>query len=506
MPSHRSQRNPADETGGRGAPAPGLVGAERTRALRWFATQADVSHAIAGARSLTDAIPRVLRAVCDALAWDVGEFWSLDPEAGVLRCRGTWHSPVLELLNYEAATAELSFAPGSGLAGNAWAGAEPIWATVLATDPRFAHRDEIARIGLQAGVAFPVRHGGAVTAVLVFFSRAAQQPDTMLERMLAALGEQIGDFLARLHAEGDLRASEERFRALVEHAHDAIMLLDQDGVVRFASQSTAGVLGYAPEAMAGRRIFTLVHPEDRTRIEASFADCLAAAGQVVRGEYRLRHAGGGWRVIEGIGVNRLAEAPVRAVVVNVRDITDRKQAEAALRASEQRYALAARGTNDGLWDWDLATNRVYYSPRWKAMLGYDEGAIGDGPDEWFTRVHARDLAPLRAAMDAHLAGNLPHFEFEYRIRHGTTGYRWMVARGLALRDPSGTPLRIAGSQTDVSDRKQAELRLRAQATRDALTDLPNRVLLSELLPPAGTTAPRRPAFSHPVLLPRPAAA
>jgi len=473
--------------------------AERNRALRWFSTQADVSHAIASAGSLADAIPRVLRAVCDVLAWDVGEFWSLDPDAGVLRCRGTWHSPVLELLNYEAATADLSLAPGSGLAGNAWLGADPIWATDLTTDPRFAYRGEIARIGLRAGVAFPVRHGGSVTAVLVFFSRAVQQPDATLERMLASLGEQIGDFLARLRAEEELRASEERFRALVEHAHDAIMLLDEDGVVRFASQSTAGVLGYAPEAMAGRRAFTLVHPEDRTRMEAAFAHCLATAGQVVRGEYRMGHADGGWRVIEGIGANRLADAAVRAVVVNVRDITDRKQAEAALRASEQRYALAARGTNDGLWDWDLATNRVYYSPRWKAMLGYEEGAIGDAPDEWFARVHPRDLVPLRAAIDAHLAGTLSHFEFEYRIRLRTGGYLWAVARGLALRDPSGTPLRIAGSQTDVSDRKQAELRLRDQATRDALTDLPNRLLFTELLGQAIAHARRDPAFHYAVL-------
>jgi diguanylate cyclase (GGDEF)-like protein/PAS domain S-box-containing protein len=482
-----------------GTALPGAVAAEPFRALRWFSTQSDVSHAIASARTVADAIPRVLRAVCDALAWDVGEFWTLDATAGVLRCRGTWHSPLLELLNYEAATAALSFAPGSGLAGNAWLGAEPIWATELATEPRFAYRQEIARIGLKAGVAFPVRHRGAVTGVLVFFSRAAQHPDAMLEQMLTSLGQQIGDFLARARAEDELRTSEERFRALVEHAHDAVLLLDRDGVARFASQSTAGVLGYSAEGIAEQRLFGLVHPEDRARMEASFAECLATPGHVVRGEYRMRHADGGWRAIESVGANRLAEAAVSAVVVTLRDITDRKQAEAALRASEQRYALAARGTNDGLWDWDLATNRVYYSPRWKGMLGYDEAAIGDSPDEWFTRVHAKDLTPLRAAIDAHLAGTLPHFEFEYRIRHREGIYLWTVARGLALRDPSGIPVRVAGSQTDVSDRKRAERRLRDQATRDPLTDLPNRLLFSELLAQAVAHARRDPAYRYAVL-------
>lgn len=473
--------------------------AERNRAARWFTTQADVSQAIASARTLADAIPRVLRAVCDALSWEVGEFWSLDPAMEVLRCRGTWHSPVLELLDYEAATGALIFPPGSGMAGNAWTSGEPVWATDLATDPRVVYRPEIARVGLKAGVAFPVRHDGAVTGVLVFFSRVVQHPDAVLERMLASLGEQIGDFLARLRAEEELRSSEERFRALVEHSSDAVLLVDGGGLVRFASHSTAAVLGYSPEGMAGQRLLTLVHEGDRMRAEAAFAECLERPGHVVRGEYRVQRADGTWRVIEGINSNRLDDPAVRAMVVNVRDITDRKQAEAALRASEQRYALAARGANDGLWDWDLITHRVYYSPRWKAMLGHDESEIGDSPDEWLNRVHPRDVAPLRAAIDAHLAGQLPHFQFEYRIRHKEGVYIWAVTRGLALRDPSGAPLRMAGSQTDISDRKQAELRLRDQATRDALTDLPNRALFSELLAQAVEHARRDPQYRFAVL-------
>ena len=80
----------------------------------------------------------------------------------------------------------------------------------------------------------------------------------------------------------------------------------------------------------------------------------------------------------------------------------------ALRESEERYALSARGANDGLWVWDLREDDVYYSPRWKAMLGYSEDQIGDDPDEWFSRVHPDDLALLRATIDRHLRGDTPH--------------------------------------------------------------------------------------------------
>ena len=101
----------------------------------------------------------------------------------------------------------------------------------------------------------------------------------------------------------------------------------------------------------------------------------------------------------------------------------------ALRQSEERYALAVRGANDGLWDWDLVRSEVYYSPRWKAMLGYDEGAVGARPEDWLDRVHPDDLPRLRHALHQHLTGVVPYFECEHRMRAGDGGWRWMLSRG-----------------------------------------------------------------------------
>lgn len=181
------------------------------------------------------------------------------------------------------------------------------------------------------------------------------------------------------------------------------------------------------------------------------------------------------------------------------DVTARKLAEAALRESEERYALAVQGANDGIWDWNLRTNEVYFSPRWKGMLGYEEHELGNSLDEWFERVHPEDLYWVKRQVSAHLDSLTPHFEIEYRILHQDGSYRWMLSRGLAVRDPEGHATRLAGSQTDMTIWKHAEEKLVHDALHDTLTGLPNRVLLMERLRHAVQLAQRSPEFLFAVL-------
>lgn len=163
------------------------------------------------------------------------------------------------------------------------------------------------------------------------------------------------------------------------------------------------------------------------------------------------------------------------------EIVEHKKTEEALRESEERYALAARGANDGLWDWDLKNSKIYFSPRWKSMLGYNEEEIGDSPEEWFNRMQPDDRKKLEAKITAHINGHTIHLESEYRISHKDGTYRWMLNRGLAVRDESGKAYRIAGSQTDITDRKMAEEQSLHDAFHDALTGLPNRALFMDRL-------------------------
>jgi diguanylate cyclase (GGDEF)-like protein/PAS domain S-box-containing protein len=169
-----------------------------------------------------------------------------------------------------------------------------------------------------------------------------------------------------------------------------------------------------------------------------------------------------------LGANDYLTKPIDFPVAVARIGTQlsHKQAQAALKESEERYALAARGSNDGLWDWNLSANVVHFSPRWKAMLGYQEGQIGERPEEWFDRIHDADRERVKEEIAAHQKGLTPHFESEHRVLHKDGSFRWMLSRGVAVHDASGNVLRMAGSQTDITEGKVS----------DPLTGLPNRLL------------------------------
>jgi diguanylate cyclase (GGDEF)-like protein/PAS domain S-box-containing protein len=169
-----------------------------------------------------------------------------------------------------------------------------------------------------------------------------------------------------------------------------------------------------------------------------------------------------------LGANDYLTKPIDFPVAVARIGTQlsHKRAQEALKESEERYALAARGSNDGLWDWNLAANVVHFSPRWKAMLGYQESEIGDKPEEWFDRIHDADRDRVKEEIAAHQKGLTPHFESEHRVLHKDGSFRWMLSRAVAVHNASGNALRMAGSQTDITEGKVS----------DPLTGLPNRLL------------------------------
>src|SRR5215207_7015931 len=173
------------------------------------------------------------------------------------------------------------------------------------------------------------------------------------------------------------------------------------------------------------------------------------------------------------GANDYITKPINfpVAVARIKYQVSGKRLSGQLRTSEARDALSAQGANDGSWEWDLRTNLINYSDRWKSILGLQPNEVGHGPEEWFDRVHAEDRSHVEQALVAHRAGETIQLECEYRMLHRDKSYRWVLTRGVAARDASGRETRMIGSQTDITRGKGA----------DPLTGLPNRVMLMDAL-------------------------
>ncbi|MGA2448881.1 MAG: EAL domain-containing protein [Polyangiaceae bacterium] len=261
------------------------------------------------------------------------------------------------------------------------------------------------------------------------------------------------------------------------------------------SAQTEGDAFAGTEASLSFRVEPRWYETAAARLLAGFAACLVlVAGYRLRVvALRRRELLLVWRVAERtrdlareVRERRAAEEALQRLSdeldKRVKERTSRlESANVKLRRSEERYALAAEGSNDGLWDWDVTAGHVYFSPRWKAMLGYDPHEIGDDLDEWLSRVNPEDLGGLRRTLDACLAGLRTPFRHEYRMIGREGEEIWVACRGAGIVNSEGRVVRMAGSQADITTSKRAEADLYRNATHDALTGLPNRVLFTDRL-------------------------
>ncbi len=260
----------------------------------------------------------------------------------------------------------------------------------------------------------------------------------------------------------DRKRLDRRLWQILESAPDAMVITDRAGQILMANGQMQRLFGYSRDELLHQPVEILIP----TRFRASHIN------------YRREYA-----VFPGIrmmadrpelfgcrkdGSEFAAEivlSPIEMedevlVCAGIRDISHRKQIEQALRASEERFDLAVRGTDAGIWDWDLTTGVVYYSPRWKGMLGFQVDELGNDFAAWESRVHPDDLERLRATIRAYLDGETAHFELEHRLRHRDGSFRWILARGALVRDASGRACRMVGSHLDITDRKRAAEQLR----------------------------------------------
>lgn len=289
------------------------------------------------------------------------------------------------------------------------------------------------------------------------------------------LGHRVHYVLRSSRILDELIRSESKNAALLNAMPDTMIRVSQDGTVLEFRGSSDGILPFSWTGQKGGKVYELMPAQTGGQVMHYVREVLRTGEMHVfecernMGEVPLQ-----WEA-------RIVKSGDYETLVILRNITERKLTERALKESEERYALASLAANDGLWDWDLRNNEVHYSARWKSMLGYEGEEIGHGTEEWFKRIHPADSEQVKQDIHKHLEGSSTHFENEHRMMHKNGTYRWMLTRGIAVREADGTPTRMAGSQTDISLRKRAEEQLVRDAFYDVLTGLPNRALFMDRL-------------------------
>ena len=317
------------------------------------------------------------------------------------------------------------------------------------------------------------------------------------------------DISDRKQAEVELQQSEQKFRQFAENIHEVLWMTNADASeMLYLSPAYEQIWGRSCESLYAnpKSFLEAIHPEDKQRVIANFKHSATGTFDI---EYRIVRPDGSvcWIQDRGFPIrNESGEIYRRAGIAQ--DITQRKhteeilrqineeleirvtqrtaelkqanerlqheliereRVEQALRQSEERWQLAIRGTNDGIWDWNVKTEQVFYSARWKEMLGYEDHEIGNHFDEWEKRVHPDDLERVMQIYQEHLTRKTPFYKNEHRLLCKDGTYKWILTRGQALWDEEGNPVRLTGSHTDVSDRRQAE-----EALREAHTQLEQR--------------------------------
>ncbi|MEG4520165.1 MULTISPECIES: PAS domain-containing protein [unclassified Microcoleus] len=338
-------------------------------------------------------------------------------------------------------------------------------------------RELCCQIGLQSMISIRTSYQGKANGMICLHQYDRPRHWTQDEiRLLSAVAAQMGIAIAQANLlEQDkqqrlkLQQSEASLAAAQKIAHIGSWEFELVTNKITWSEEVFRIFGLDSSATepTSAKLLKMCHPDDRELFQQTVSLTISQ-GIAYKREFRFLHPSGQIIYVEGRGEAVFSETgEVIKLLGTVMDISDRKQAEAALQISEERFYLAFEGSAMGLWDWNLATGEVYFNPRWKTMLGYEVEEIANSSASWEKLVHPEDLSPAKAALNAHLEGQNPTYEAEFRMLTKSGEWKWILAQAKVMEhDASGNPLRMTGTHIDISDRKQAQVELQFSEQRE----------------------------------------
>jgi PAS domain S-box-containing protein len=432
---------------------------QRRQAARRLTTQDAVTRALAESRTLHEAAPRILGAVCEHLGWDFGGLWQVDHQGEVLRCAEVWHRPSVCVPAFEEMSRRLTFRRGIGLPGRVWLGRRADWIPDVATDDNFPRADVAQEGGLHGALGFPILLGDEVLGVIEFFSHEIRQPDEDLLEMLTAIGSQIGQFLERKRAEEASTANEQRFAGFAHHLPGLAWIKDLEGRYLYANDAALLAFCTTRETLYGRRDDEIFPPQTAAQFRENDRLALAHTTGLQTIE-TLEHPDGivHHSIVAKFPIMSATGEPAFVGGIAI-DVTDRLRAEEALRRSQERLELAQRGARVGTFEWVIPTGEVTWTEAEAALYGLTPGAFGGRYESWLNAVHPDDRD--RAEADAARAvDERTDLDTEFRVVWPNGTVRWIAAKGTVFYDDAGRPVRMLGINMDVTERKDAEEALR----------------------------------------------
>ncbi len=259
-----------------------------------------------------------------------------------------------------------------------------------------------------------------------------------------------------------VRERGERYHGFFSQSRDGLAITDRDGYVIDANKAYLDMVGYSMDEIRSVKFFHLTPLKWRAMEDEIIEKQVMTRGYSDRYEKEyIRKDGTVFPVSIRIWAVHDAEGNFIGLSRWVQDITDIKLAERTLQDAEQRWKFAIEGSNQGVWDWNAVTNVVYFSPRWKAMFGYEEHEIGNTLSEWEKRVHPDDLEGCYRDINRHIRGETVYYENEHRVLCKDGSWKWILDRGMLMeRDEQGRPVRLIGTHTDIDERKRMEVELK----------------------------------------------